>query len=518
VQPILPHLFRYQTERAGGSRAITHLQRSASRSDLSTRVDTMRDELSGAAVEAPGAVLGIVCESPLEVFAALHASSTLGIGAVLCDPAWGDSHRLAALDRIGATHVLTSDASGVYEIETRANVPTAGRHSVHAGEIVFFTAGTTGVPSAIIHSDRSIAAALWLLVASSDATAARSQGQLAHNELVHFITTSPSEAFESGPVLVSCLPPWTHAGFTMMNYACLTGAHLVVAWPFDPSDTLDAIAEFGASSVGLSPFMARLLVRAQRRLQRDVASLVVVGLGAGPVSPQLATAIENTFACCISIGYGLTETGGAVSRSRWSDPVDERTSTVGHPLPGVELRIEPTEGLDVAGGGELVVKTPAVMEAQIGADGSRDVINRTAWFPTGDLARATPAGSLQILGRLTDVIIRGGRNIDPKRVEDILSTHPSVSDCAVIGLASRIEGEQEVWAAVLPASGSWPNATELADHCHAVLADYEVPTRFRILHELPRTTDGAVQRFRLAEILLGSESNVERSRQRSVRP
>jgi acyl-CoA synthetase (AMP-forming)/AMP-acid ligase II len=508
VQSVVTDLFRLQTARAGGAPAISFRDQTMTRAALLELTDVVTERLRRSILDTATSTIAIACSSPSVAFAALHASLSIGAGSVLCDPSWERAARATALSRVNATHLLTAsdeDDLLVVALDEESNVDTASDRSVdrvRPYEVVFFTSGTTGSPSAIIHSDRTIASALWLLVAGNGIVVDTGAIGDPVEALVSAIKNSPADAFESGPVLVSCLPPWTHAGFTMMNYATLTGSHLMVGWPFDPASTLELVELSSASSIGLSPFMAQLLLRTQRRLGRDVGSLFVVGLGAGPVSPGLAQEIEVVFDCAVSIGYGLTETGGAVMRSRWTDPAGVRTSTVGTPLPGVELSFGAQHALTPIGGSEeLSVRTPAMMEGTISPDGSRVPFPRNSWYATGDLAAVTPEGAVQIVGRLSDVIIRGGRNIDPKRIEDALIAHDAVRECAVIGVNSRVEGEQEICAAVVLNEDCAADAVALTSFCRTRLAGFEVPTRIRFLSSLPRTNDGGVRRIELAEQL-----------------
>jgi acyl-CoA synthetase (AMP-forming)/AMP-acid ligase II len=371
-------------------------------------------------------------------------------------------------------------------------------HVVNAGEVVSFTSGTTGVPKAIVHSERTIAAALVMLVDETDPQV--HNREITSNSMADLLQRADGDVsyFEGGPVLLSCMPPWTQGGFTMMNYATFMGCHLVVSWPFDAESALDQIERHAATSIGLSPFMAQLILRAQRYRPRKTESLLVVGLGGGPVSPRLAKNLEATFDCRVLIGYGLTETGGAVVRSRWSDPSEVRTQTVGSPMPGVELGLRHLPGQHSTEPAELRVRTRSLMVATIDELGHRQSVDPDSWLDTGDLAVVDGPGAIRIVGRLASLIVRGGRNIDPSTIEATLRDHAQVADCAVVGVESRLEGEQDVVAYVVLGTDLEPSKHELVAHCKARLPIDHVPSRFRFVDTLPRAHDGEVRRQALA--------------------
>ena len=369
----ISELFAVQHRRDPGRVLVTQGLSVLSVGQLALSISDLRGRLFGERRSPPSAMVAIAARSFAVTFSALHACLSVGASAALLDPDWSSPERESALVRIGATHLVTEDASHGLSIELREGVPgqpSGASGSSCGGDVVFFTSGTTGVPSAIVHNDETICAALWLLLCGNDLASWDGLDMDVGRLLTEWVTTASDADLESGPVLASCFPPWSHAGFTMMNYATLSGAELVSVWPFEPRQALETVAATRASSIGLSPFMAQRLLRAQRHLRCDVDSLVVVGLGSSPVTPGLAEAIEATFNCYVSIGYGLTETGGALARSRWTDPDDQRRRSVGRPLPGVRVQLIGPAGADDIPA-ELAVKTPALMVARIDDHGSR---------------------------------------------------------------------------------------------------------------------------------------------------
>lgn len=466
------------------------------RGDLDRRIADIAAALLAADVPPTEVVLAVDSHSPVDIFTCIHAALRIGANAVLVDPTAPESDRQLQSVRVGATHTLRASSEGPAGVET-ATPKTKRRSPLVGSEIVFFTSGTTGAPKAIVHSDDTIAAALWLLLVGNDLASNDGREQLSESQrLETFLEAATPNMFESGPVLVSCMPPSSHAGFTMMNYASLAGSLLGCIWPFDPGQALDFVVANSASSIGLSPFMAQLLLREQHRRPRDCSSLFVVGLGSSNVDPSLALEIEAVMGASVSIGYGLTETGGAATRTRFADSQEERCGSVGRPLPGVEIALgEP----DDDGIGRIRILSPAVMTAEIEVDGRRSSIRSGAWIETEDLGYITEPGALHVIGRESDLIIRGGRKIDPAKVEAAIRLLPAVLDCCVVGTQSRIAGEEDVTAVIV--AGGPLTLTSMRKHCSTLLDRHEIPTHLEHVDEIPRTADGAVARSRQRQLL-----------------
>jgi fatty-acyl-CoA synthase len=227
------------------------------------------------------------------------------------------------------------------------------------------------------------------------------------------------------------------------------------------------------------------------------------GIVAGSfVSEELVTRIRAW--CDVEIGYGLTESGPSISLTRSGDPAGKRMQTVGRPLPGVEVIIRDLltgtlHGLEAVG--ELAVKTPYVMSGyhRMPAE-TQKVFTPEGYFLTGDLAVLDEDGYIQIVGRRKELIIRGGQNVSPREVEDVLRAHPGVDDACVIGLPHEIQGEV-ICACVVAVEGAIVTGDELKEFCREQLADYKVPDLVRFFDAFPLTGSGKVKRRELTRVV-----------------
>jgi fatty-acyl-CoA synthase len=188
--------------------------------------------------------------------------------------------------------------------------------------------------------------------------------------------------------------------------------------------------------------------------------------------------------------------------TRADDDPDDRAATLGRPLPAVEVRIaDPADGGTVAPGavGELCTRGYHVMTGYFDApEQTAAAIDADGWLHTGDLATMDERGYCRIAGRLKDMIIRGGENIYPREIEDVLFTHPAVAEVAVVGVPDVVWGEQPA-AFVRPAPGARPTADELDAHCRAHLAPHKTPRHWRFVDAFPLTGSGKIQKYRLRE-------------------
>jgi long-chain acyl-CoA synthetase len=195
-------------------------------------------------------------------------------------------------------------------------------------------------------------------------------------------------------------------------------------------------------------------------------------------------------------GYGCTETGGIISGS---PPLAPRPGTVGRAVPNVEIRIVRADGTEAPTGedGEVVVRGPNVMAGYWGSPALAD-----GWFPTGDVGRLDGDGYLTIVDRIKDLIIRGGYNVYPRDIEDVLMTHPAVAMAAVVGRPDDRLGE-EVVAFVSLASGASADPEELVAYARERLAAHKYPRDIRIVDAIPLTSVGKLDRKRLRAAVTG---------------
>jgi fatty-acyl-CoA synthase len=204
----------------------------------------------------------------------------------------------------------------------------------------------------------------------------------------------------------------------------------------------------------------------------------------------------------VTIAYGMTETSPVSFQSRTDDPIDRRVSTVGRIMPHVESKIiDPETGkiLPQNQPGELCTRGYSVMRGYWdNPEATKEAIDGAGWMHSGDLAVMDEEGYVNIVGRIKDMVIRGGENIYPREVEEFLYGHPAIADVQVIGVPDVRFGE-ELCAWVRLREGQQLSVEELRDFCNGRIANYKIPRYLRLTDEFPLTVTGKVQKFKMRE-------------------
>ena len=204
----------------------------------------------------------------------------------------------------------------------------------------------------------------------------------------------------------------------------------------------------------------------------------------------------------VTIAYGMTETSPVSTQSSIDDPLERRVSTVGRVQPHLEVRIVDADGHAVPNGitGELCTRGYSVMRGYWNDDAkTREAIDADGWMHTGDLATMDPQGYVNIVGRLKDMVIRGGENVYPREVEEFLYRHPKVQDVQVIGVPDPKYGE-EICAWIKLHEGEQASAEEIREFCRGQIAHYKVPRHIRFVDAFPMTITGKVQKYLMRDI------------------
>ena len=308
-------------------------------------------------------------------------------------------------------------------------------------------------------------------------------------------------------VLVA-VPLFTIFGIHIVLGGLVSGGTLVFQERFEPVGALDLIEAEGITVCHGVPTMFQLLMRESSFESRNL-STVRTGIVAGsPVSTDLVRKIRRWND--VQIAYGLTETGPTVSITRFDDPAELRESTVGRPIPGVEVRVLEAISGDAHGPeavGELAVRGPNVMTGYHRMPSeTKKLFTKDGFFVTGDLAFVDEAGYVTIVGRRKAMIIRGGYNVFPRELEDVLRTHPALDDACVVGIPNEILGEL-ICACVVPVEGAIVTGEEIKEFCREQLANYKVPDAVRFCDTFPMTGSGKVQRQEL-ERMMGLELSI----------
>jgi fatty-acyl-CoA synthase len=305
-----------------------------------------------------------------------------------------------------------------------------------------------------------------------------------------------------------CIPvPLYHCfGMVLAVLACVSvGARMVFPGEaFDPVATLSAVDEERCTALHGVPtmFIAEL---DHPEFGRFDLSRLRTGIMAGSPCPieTMKKVASKMHLGEITIAYGMTETSPVSFQSATTDPLDKRTTTVGRIQPHLEVKIVDAAGdiVPVGTTGELCTRGYSVMQGYWGdAEKTRaSVID--GWMHTGDLATLDAEGYCMIVGRLTDMVIRGGENIYPREIEEFLFRHPKIQTVQVFGVPDKTYGE-EVCAWIVLQAGEQTTAEEVREFCRGQIAHYKVPKHIRFVDELPLTATGKVQKFVMREKMI----------------
>jgi long-chain acyl-CoA synthetase len=463
--------------------------------------DAWTDELAGGMAElgvGPGDVVSVFLPNCLEFLEAWWAIIKAGgvLGPV--NPAYtgteagyviGHSEAVALVtDQRGAgvispqregldrlRHVISVDGGGdvtLEELAGRGNGTPSPQRELDDLVAILYTSGTTGKPKGAMLTHR--------------------------NELVN--TTQGAELVPlAAGERVGMLLPLFHANAQVVTtlIPMMIGCEVVMWERFSASGFWPTVEALQPVTISAVPTILAAVLGAPGAPERG-NSLRYVICGAAPLSVELLRAFQERFGIRILEGYGLTETGCIASINPFYGA--RKVGSIGLPLRGQQMKIVGADGQDAPAGdyGEIVIKGPNVMAGYLkNAEATAESI-RDGWLHTGDIGYADDDGYFYIVDRSKDMIIRGGENIYPREIEEVLYEHEAVLECAVIGVPDEVRGE-EVLAIVAPRPGSELDLDELSAFAADRLAKYKLPHRFELRVELPKTPTGKISKGPLRE-------------------
>jgi long-chain acyl-CoA synthetase len=350
--------------------------------------------------------------------------------------------------------------------------------TMHEPAFILYTSGTTGRAKGVlltVHGMLWIVAACWAPITG-----------LSERDTV----LSPLPLFHSYALNLSVLG------------VLATGASEYIMEKFSTSEAVRLLGTGAFTVFPGVPTMFHYLLQATREAGATKFPSVRTCISAGAIMPAtLNGAFEKQLGIPLLDGYGITETSTMVTMN-W--PTGQRVlGSCGFPVPGLAVRIvDPVSGLDVAQGaeGELIVRGPNVMPGYLNKPEETAKALRNGWYHTGDLARSDENGFLTITGRLKELIIRGGQNIAPAEIEEVVNSFAPVLDCAVVGVPHETLGEV-VALFVVPRPAQTFETEALLAHCRAQLSAYKVPHAVHVIQEIPRTGSGKIIRYKLREMV-----------------
>jgi len=473
--------------------------------ELGAVVDRLARALLASGIE-PGDRLGVWAPNCAEWVLVQYATAKAGIVLVNINPAYRTSELSFALTQSGCKALIagrafkTSDYAAMVD-EVRADLPLleqvvyldsaewrellAGADAELPGRQfdepinIQYTSGTTGFPKGAVLSH--------------------------HNLLNNGFFVGEGCGYSDRDRV--CIPvPFYHCfGMVLGNLACTThGACMVVPAPvFDPVATLAAVESERCTSLYGVPTMFIAELEHERFGEFDLSSLRT-GIMAGSPCPieTMRRVVSDMHMDEVTICYGMTETSPVSTQTAAGDPLEKRVSTVGRVHPHVEVKIIDTEsGAVVPRGvpGELCTRGYSLMLSYWGdPEGTAEAIDGARWMHTGDLATMDEDGYVDIVGRIKDMVIRGGENLYPREIEEFLMGHPDVAAAYVVGVPDPRYGE-ELMAFILPRRGAQPDAEAIAAFCRGKIDHHKIPRYVRCVDGFPMTVTGKVQKFKLRE-------------------
>ncbi|WP_425067339.1 AMP-binding protein [Reyranella sp.] len=303
-----------------------------------------------------------------------------------------------------------------------------------------------------------------------------------------------------------CIPvPLYHCfGMVMGNLGCLTHGSTMVypSEAFDPLATLLAVAEERCTALYGVPTMFIAQLDHPDFAKFDLKSLRTGIMAGSPCPIEVMKKVQSHMHMGeVTIAYGMTETSPVSTQCATDDPVERRVSTVGQVLPHIEIKIVDTEGRVVPRGetGEFCTRGYSVMKGYWNDEAkTKEAVDEAGWMRTGDLATMDEQGYVNIVGRLKDMIIRGGENVYPREIEEFLYRHPKVQDVQVIGVPDPRYGEA-VCAWIKLHAGQTATDEEIRTFCQGQIAHYKIPRYIEFVPEFPMTITGKIQKFVMRE-------------------
>jgi long-chain acyl-CoA synthetase len=359
---------------------------------------------------------------------------------------------------------------GEFEQLVLGHEPDSGLADRRADDtaVILYTSGTTGTPKG---------------------------AELTHANLRRNCTISAQTLgqFTADDVMLGALPLFHTFGQTCtMNCAVVTGATVTMLPRFDPDKALEIIERDRVTVFQGVPTMYNALLHAERADSTDASCLRMCMSGGAAIPVELIRAFEEKFGCIVLEGYGLSETSPVASFNH--PDRDRKPGSIGTPIEGVEMQVWDDEGNEVPRGevGEIVIRGHNVMKGYWNRpDATSEAITEDGWFRTGDMARVDEDGYFFIVDRKKDMIIRGGYNVYPREIEEVLYEHPAVQEAAVVGVPDAALGE-EVAAAVTLKQGESLDAAELRAWVKEQVAAYKYPRKIWFVDELPKGPTGKI--------------------------
>jgi fatty-acyl-CoA synthase len=502
--------------------------------ELKEQVDALAAGLLALGLE-PGDRVGIWAPNCAEWAVTQFATAKAGLILVTINPAYRVSEAEYALNKVGCKALVTAIAhktSGYLAMlrdlapelalarpgELQAARLPALRLVItlgdadHAGCLAFHQALDAGTPA-----DRQrlaeIGAGLQFddpinIQFTSGTTGFPKGATLSHHNILnngYFV--AEAIRLQAGERLCIPVPLYHCFGMVMGNLGCITHAATMVypSEDFDPLAVLEAVEAEGCEALYGVPTMFIAIMGHPEFARFDLTTLRT-GIMAGSPCPieVMKRVIDEMHMPQVTIAYGMTETSPVSFQSGVEDSLEHRVSTVGRIQPHLEVKVVDEAGRIVPRGatGELCTRGYSVMVGYWDdAERTAEALDGAGWMHTGDLATIDADGYGNIVGRIKDMVIRGGENVYPREIEEYLYRHPAIADVSVIGVPDKKFGEELcAWIILKPGEALTPEAVR--DFCQGQIAHYKIPRHIRFVEAFPTTVTGKVQKFAMREAMI----------------
>ena len=499
--------------------------------ELGREVDRLAAGLLSLGLE-PGDRVGIWSQNNFEWALTQFATAKAGLILVNINPAYRRSELEYALSKVGCRALILSPALKSSDYLAILNDLAPELKTAKPGELQakalpqlrwVIRLGEAPTPGML-----NFAAVMERGGNAEHARLAELAGKLQFDDPINIQFTSGTTGFPKGATLTHhnilnngyfvgqamrltaedriCIPvPLYHCfGMVMGNLGAIThGAAMVYpAEAFDPLAVLQTVAEERCTALYGVPTMFIAELDHPEFARFDLSGLRT-GIMAGSPCPVavMRRVIEEMHMAEVTIAYGMTETAPVSTQSATDDPLERRVATVGRVQPHLEIKIVDAEGRAVPRGvtGELCTRGYSVMQGYWADEvKTAEAIDRAGWMHTGDLATMDGEGYINIVGRLKDMVIRGGENVYPREVEEFLYRHPKIQEVQVIGVPDRKYGE-ELCAWIKLRQGETASAEDIRAFCQGQIAHHKVPRHIRFVDAFPMTITGKIQKFVMRE-------------------
>lgn len=485
----------------------TNLVRTATEHPNATGLKFMGNDISYAALHGMAAkVAGALRENGIEpgdrvaiILPNVPAFPVVYWGILL---AGGTVVPMNPLLKAGEIDYFFSDSGAKIAFVWPDFVDEATKGAVNAGTRII-TCGPMGPIDGALEGGEPIATPVerddedTAIILYTSGTTGRPKGAELTHKNIHLNATRSSTSIQElsrDDVVMGCLPLFHVFGLVVgLNAATIVGASLAMIPRFDPAEAIKVISTQGVTIMQGVPTMYAAILNHPDSDDMDASRLRTCASGGSAMPLEVMRAFEEKFNCVILEGYGLSETSPVAS---FNMPDRERKpGTIGTAIPGCEMRCVDLDGREVPVGevGEIAIRGDNVMKGYWGKPEATAEAIPDGWFRTGDLATMDEDGYFTIVDRKKDMILRGGMNVYPREVEELLYTHPAILEAAVVGMPDDLLGEQ-VGAAVSLRPGATVTPEEIVAWSKERIAAYKYPRKVWIVSELPKGPTGKILR------------------------